>query len=153
MNNNKLSQFNEYLKKETNYFVQFLSNFEIIGLTIASIIGLSITSLTKTFTDEIIMQILEPLLSVKNWKNFRIVYGKFNLGIGLFIADMINLLFIAFTMFLLYSFFKYYLSDVMDHKVSWKTELVNVQNNNNKLLKCMVEELKLLNKKKQSNQV
>ena len=153
MNNNKLSQFNEYLKKETNYFVQFLSNFEIIGLTIASIIGLSITSLTKTFTDEIIMQILEPLLSVKNWKNFRIVYGKFNLGIGLFIADIINLLFIAFTMFMLYSFFKYYLSDVMDHKVSWKTELVNVQNNNNKLLKCMVEELKLLNKKKQSNQV
>ena len=109
MNNNKLSQFNEYLKKETNYFVQFLSNFEIIGLTIASIIGLSITSLTKTFTDEIIMQILEPLLSVKNWKNFRIVYGKFNLGIGLFIADIINLLFIAFTMFMLYSFFKYYL--------------------------------------------
>ena len=153
MNNNKLSQFNEYLKKETNYFVQFLSNFEIIGLTIASIIGLSITSLTKTFTDEIIMQILEPLLSVKNWKNFRIVYGKFNLGIGLFIADIINLLFIAFTMFMLYSFFKYYLSDVMDHKVSWRTELVNVQNNNNKLLKCMVEELKLLNKKKQSNQV
>lgn len=148
MNNNKLSKINEYLKKETNYFVQFLSNFEIIGLTIASIIGLSITSLTKTFTDEIIMQILEPLLFVKNWKNFRIVYGKFNLGIGLFISDIINLLFIAFTMFLLYSFFKYYLSDVMDHKVSWRTELVNVQNSNNKLLKCMVEELKLLNKKK-----
>ena len=153
MTNNKLSELNEYLKNETNYFVQFLSNFEIIGLTIASIIGLSITSLTKTFTDEIIMQIIEPLLSTKNWKNYRIVYGNFNLGIGLFISDIINLLFIAFTMFLFYSFFKYYLSNIMDHKVSWRTELIKVQNDNNKLLKCMIDELKLLNKKKQPNQV
>ena len=36
----------DFIKHEDKYFIEFLSNFEIIGLTIASIIGLSITSLS-----------------------------------------------------------------------------------------------------------
>lgn len=148
----------EFIKNEDKYFIEFLANFEIIGLTIASIIGLSITSLSKTFTEEIIMPFIEPLISVYDWKNYRIQLGNADLGIGLFISDLVNLLLIAFTMFIVYSFFKYYLSSIIDNKSSWRNQLIKLEKTNNNQLNNIHNELKELktvliaehNKKKQN---
>lgn len=149
---------NEFIKNEDKYFIEFLANFEIIGLTIASIIGLSITSLSKTFTEEIIMPFIEPLISVNDWKKYRIQIGNSDLGIGLFTSDLVNLLLIAFTMFIVYSFFKYYLSNIIDNKGSWRNQLIKLEETNNNQLNNIHNELKELktvlitdhNKKKQN---
>ena len=148
----------EFIKNEDKYFIEFLANFEIIGLTIASIIGLSITSLSKTFTEEIIMPFIEPLISVYDWKNYRIQIGNADLGIGLFTSDLVNLLLIAFTMFIVYSFFKYYLSNIIDNKSLWRNQLIELEKTNNNQLNNIHNELKELktvliadhNKKKQN---
>ena len=132
----------DFIKHEDKYFIEFLSNFEIIGLTIASIIGLSITSLSKTFTNEIIMRLLEPLLSVSNWKNYRLQIGNVDLGIGLFTSDIINLLIVAFVMFIVYSFFKIYVSRIIDNKSSWRTQLIKLEETNNNQLNTINDELK-----------
>ena len=51
-------------------FNRFFTNFQIIGLTIASIIGLAVSSLSKTFTEEIINAYFEPYFS-HNLKNLQ----------------------------------------------------------------------------------
>ena len=52
-----------FVEKEKKDLIDFLSGFEIIGLTIASIIGLAVSSLSKTFTEEIIMPLFGPVFS------------------------------------------------------------------------------------------
>tara|TARA_B110001452_G_C15223566_1_gene424149 strand:- start:1375 stop:1818 length:444 start_codon:yes stop_codon:yes gene_type:complete len=104
-----------FINKEKKELIDFLSGFEIIGLTIASIIGLSVSSLSKTFTDQIIMPIIQPLFS-ENWKTFTVNIGQSKLGVGLFLSDIIYLTVIIFSMFLLYSLFKTYLGSIIDNK-------------------------------------
>ena len=105
----------DFINKEKKELIDFLSGFEIIGLTIASIIGLSVSSLSKTFTDQIIMPIIQPLFS-ENWKTFTVNIGQSKLGVGLFLSDIIYLTVIIFSMFLLYSLFKTYLGSIIDNK-------------------------------------
>ena len=150
----------EFIKKEDKHFIEFLANFEIIGLTLASIIGLSITALSKTFTEEIIMPFIEPLISMYDWKNYRVQIGNADLGIGLFTSDFINLLLIALTMFIVYSFFKYYLSDVIDNKSLWRNQIIELEKTNNNELNNIHSELKELkdvliaeHKKKKQNEI
>ena len=68
VNKNIVSTFVERKKQ----LIDFLSNFDIIGLTIASIIGLSVSSVSKTFTNQIVMPMVEPYFS-DNWKK---LYNK-----------------------------------------------------------------------------
>lgn len=150
----------EFIKKEDKYFIEFLANFEIIGLTIASIVGLSITTLSKTFTEEIVMPVIEPLFLINDWKNYRIQIGDADLGIGLFTSDLINLLLIALIMFLIYSFFKYYLSDIIDNKSLWRNQLIELEKTNNNQLNNIHNEIKELKdvlieeqKKKKQNEI
>ena len=139
MNNNRIGEENNvivnFINKEKKELINFLSGFEIIGLTIASIIGLSVSSLSKTFTDQIIMPIIQPLFS-ENWKTFTVNIGQSKLGIGLFLSDVIYLTVIVLTMFLLYSLFKTYLGSIIDMK----------NNSQNKFQMKIVNELSLIRK-------
>ena len=116
----------DFIKKEKNELIDFLAGFEIIGLTIASIIGLSVSSLSKTFINQIIMPLIEPIFS-KNWKTFTINIGQSKLGMGLFLSDIIYLIFIVFTMFIIYSLFKTFLSSIIKKKYSSNKELYKFQ--------------------------
>lgn len=144
----------KFIKKEKKYFIDFLSNFEIIGLTIASILGLSIATFSKTFIEQIIMPLLEPLLEVTNWKNLKINIGSSTLGIGLVFSDLIYVLFIAFIMFITYSLFKIYLENIIDKKHQSSDKLLYYERKNSEkqdiiidLLKSIKSELICNNKK------
>ena len=144
----------KFIKKEKKYFIDFLSNFEIIGLTIASILGLSIAAFSKTFIEQIIMPLLEPLLEVTNWKNLKINIGSSTLGIGLVFSDLIYILFIAFIMFITYSLFKIYLENIIDKKHENSDKLLYYERKNSEkqdviidLLKSIKSELICNNKK------
>ena len=115
-----------FIKNEKNKLIDFLAGFQIIGLTIASIIGLSASSLSKTFTNEIIMPLIEPLFS-KNWKTFTVDVGQSKLGIGLFLSDIIYLTVVILTMFIIYSLFKTYLSNIIKKKRSSNKKLYKYQ--------------------------
>ena len=68
--------------------IYFLAAFNVIGLAVGSVMGITAVSLGKSFTNEIIMPILSPLLGTDNWKNTRLKIWKFDLGIGLFISEL-----------------------------------------------------------------
>lgn len=138
--------FNEdvvkFIKDEKKYFIDFLSNFEVIGLTIASILGLSITTFSKTFIDQIVMPLIEPMLEVHNWKNYKITIGSSTLGIGLLFSEFVYLLFIALIMFTAYSIFKIYLEDIIDKKHQQSDTLLYLKKKNSEQQQVMINELK-----------
>ena len=138
----KNNNFGEFIKKEKKYFIDFLSNFEIIGLTIASILGLSIAAFSKTFIEQIIMPLLEPLLEITNWKHYKINIGKSTLGVGLVFSDLIYVLFIAIIMFVAYSVFEVYLSNIIDKKHNQTDKLLHYQKKNIEQQKIIIDELK-----------
>ena len=143
------NNIDNFIKKEKKQLIDFLSGFEIIGLTIASIIGLSVSSLSKTFTEQIIMPLLEPLFD-KNWKTFTLNIGESKLGIGLFLSDILYLTIIVFTMYIIYSLFKTYLSNIIDKKNDSNTKLYKYQS---KMIKELSEIKKELRNNKKSNEV
>tara|TARA_Y100001958_G_C21193561_1_gene521320 strand:+ start:262 stop:696 length:435 start_codon:yes stop_codon:yes gene_type:complete len=131
----------DFIKKEEENLVEFFSSFQIISLTIASIIGISMASVSKSFTTDIVMPIIEPLFS-ENWKTYSILIGDIKLNIGLFMSEVLYLLIIVLIMFIVYSFFKNYLGKIIEKR----NETYYLQKDMIKELKEIKEELK--NKKK-----
>jgi len=121
LNNNNNTKLTDFVEKEKKELIDFFSNFNIIGLTIASVIGLAVSSLSKTFTNEIVMPLIEPYFSA-NWKTFTIQIGQSSLGLGLLLSDILYLTIIIFIMFIIYSVFKTYLSNIIDKKNSKKNK-------------------------------
>ena len=139
-----------FVEKEKKDLIDFLSGFEIIGLTIASIIGLSVSSLSKTFTEEIIMPLFGPVFS-QNFRTFKISLGYSELGIGSLISDIIYLSIIILTMFIIYSLFKTYLGSIIDKKNDSNVKLYQYQKKMIKELSDIKNELKKNNLNKNSN--
>ena len=135
-----------FINNEKKYFIDFLSNFEIIGLTIASILGLSIAAFSKTFIEQIIMPLLEPLLAITNWKNYKIHIGNSTLGVGLLFSDFIYILFIAIILFTMYSLCEVYLYDIINKKNSHNNKLLYYKKNNIEQQQKMIDELKSIKK-------
>lgn len=131
----------DFIKKEEEDLVEFFSSFQIISLTIASIIGISMASVSKSFTTDIVMPIIESLFS-ENWKTYSILIGDIKLNIGLFMSEVLYLLIIVLIMFIVYSFFKNYLGKIIEKR----NEAYYLQKDMIKELKEIKEELK--NKKK-----
>jgi len=142
-----ISTLYKFVKKEKKLLIDFFANFQIIGLTIASIIGLSVSSLSKTFTEEIILPLFGPLFS-QDLKTFTINLGYSKLGIGLFISDFIYLTITVSIMFIIYSLFKEYLNDIIDKKNDSNKRLYKYQSKMIKELSEIKNELKKNNNKK-----
>ena len=130
----------DFIEKEEEELVDFFSSFQIIGLTIASVIGISMASVSKSFTTDIIMPLIEPLFT-KSWKTYSILIGDIKLNIGLFMSEVVYLLIIVLIMFIVYSFFKNYLGKIIERR----NKLYDSQ-------KEMIEELKeIKNELKKNN--
>ena len=78
--------------------------------------GITAVSLGKSFTNEIIMPILSPILGADNWKNTRLKIWKFDLGIGLFISELIYFIITLIMFFVV----KYYLKKTIDKVIKRK---------------------------------
>lgn len=145
----KNTDFIDFLNNEQKYLIDFISDFKIIGLTIASIIGLAIASISKVFTNEILMPIIQYFFNI-NWKNIKLNIGNSNLGVGLFLSEIVNLSLIVCIMYIFYSLFKIYLSSIIVNRNSWKQVLIETQKSTLNELKSIKKELLLNNKKKQN---
>ena len=108
--------------------IYFLAAFNVIGLAVGSVMGITAVSLGKSFTNEIIMPILSPLLGTDNWKNTRLKMWKFDLGIGLFISELIYFIIITLIMFFVVKFlFKKTIDKVIERKHRWNKGLQKSQ--------------------------
>ena len=105
----------DIVKTEEHDIIDFLTSFEIIGLTVASIIGIAVSSFGKSFSEEILMPTLE-YISSNNLKSYVINIGCVRFNIGVFLKDLIYLVFTIVVMATIYSLFKKNLSIIMQKK-------------------------------------
>ena len=108
--------------------IYFLAAFNVIGLAVGSVMGITAVSLGKSFTNEIIMPILSPLLGSDNWKNTRFKIWKFDLGIGIFISELMYFIIITLIMFFIVKIlFKNIIDKVVKRKQRWDRSLKKSQ--------------------------
>ncbi len=84
-----------------NEFKEFLYEYKVIPLAIAFIMGIASTALIKSFVDNIIMPLITPFIPGGAWRTATLELGPFVISWGVFLAELINFIIIAFVVFLI----------------------------------------------------
>jgi large conductance mechanosensitive channel len=82
-------------------FKDFLTEYKVIALAVAFVMGAAITSLVTSIVNNLIMPVIKVLLPGGDWQTMTVAIGPANLGIGAFIAALINFIIIAFVVFMM----------------------------------------------------
>ena len=82
-------------------FVQFLKEYQVIGLAIAVIIGGKVGDLVKALVDQLIMPFVGILVPGGDWRamTFEIAGAKF--GIGIFAGAFLDFIIVAAVVFVI----------------------------------------------------
>jgi len=80
-------------------FKGFLQEYKVVGLAVAFIMAAATTDLVKSLVNEIIMPFVNVVLPEGGWQAATITLGPVVLGVGPFIAALINFLILAFVVF------------------------------------------------------
>lgn len=75
-------------------FWNIVTEFNVIGLTIATIVGIVATNFFKSFVDDIFMPIFSTIFGGGNWEKWNIKIGHGVIKIGPFISAIIYFLLI-----------------------------------------------------------
>ena len=92
--------FGDYLGMISE-FKEFLREYKVIGLAVAFIMGVAITALVKSLVDNIIMPVIAVALPEGGWQQATLALGPVILGIGPFLAELINFVIIALVVFII----------------------------------------------------
>lgn len=84
-----------------NEFKEFLYEYKVIPLAIAFIMGIASTALIKSFVDNIIMPLITPFIPGGAWRTATLELGPVVISWGVFLAELINFIIIAFVVFLI----------------------------------------------------
>ncbi|MEM3578984.1 MAG: MscL family protein [Candidatus Bathyarchaeia archaeon] len=78
-------------------FMDFISKYKVMGMTVAFILGLYLGALVQALVSDLIMPIITLILPDVEWETF--VLGPFR--IGHFVGALITFLIVAFVVFLI----------------------------------------------------
>lgn len=81
-------------------FMEFLKEYKVVALAIAFIMGVASTALIKSLVDNIVMPCITPFMAGGAWKTATFAIGPVQLGVGAFLAEIINFVIIAFVVFM-----------------------------------------------------
>lgn len=82
-------------------FKDFLTEYKVIGLAIAFIMGAAITALVTSLVNNIIMPVIAVLLPNGDWQTMVVDLAGIKLGVGAFLAALLNFIIIAFVIFIM----------------------------------------------------
>lgn len=82
-------------------FKEFLNEYKVVGLAVAFIMGAAVTALVKSLVDNIIMPFVSVVLPEGGWQSATVALGPVTLGVGPFLAELINFIIIAFVIFMI----------------------------------------------------
>lgn len=80
-------------------FRDFLAEYKVVGLAVAFIMGAAVTSLVNSLVNEIIMPIVSLVIPGGDWQGYVLAAGPLKLGVGAFLAALINFAVIALVVF------------------------------------------------------
>lgn len=82
-------------------FKEFLVEYKVMALAIAFVMGAAVTALVTSLVSNIIMPFVAVILPGGDWQTAVFMLGPVQLGLGAFIAALINFIIIAFVVFLM----------------------------------------------------
>jgi large conductance mechanosensitive channel len=82
-------------------FKEFLVEYKVMALAIAFVMGAAVTALVNSLVNNMIMPVVTILLPGGDWQTAVLDLGAVKLGIGAFIAALINFVIIAFVVFMM----------------------------------------------------
>jgi large conductance mechanosensitive channel len=85
-------------------FKEFLAEYKVVGLAVAFIMGAAVTTFVQSLVNNIIMPFVKVVLPGGDWQTATVALGPVDLGIGAFIAALINFVIIAFVVFIIAKF-------------------------------------------------
>jgi large conductance mechanosensitive channel len=85
--------------KVVEEFKEFIKEYKIVGLAVAFIMGLATNDLVKSLVNDIIMPLINPLISSGEWQTVTFELGPAVLGVGQFLAALLNFIILAFLVF------------------------------------------------------
>ena len=81
-------------------FLEFLENYEIIGLAIAFVIGVTVKDLVNATVDDLIMPVIGVFLPEGGWESATWTLFSIEFQVGHFFSVLIEFLIIALLIFL-----------------------------------------------------
>jgi large conductance mechanosensitive channel len=82
-------------------FMEFLKNYQVIGLAVAVIIGASAGKMVTAMVTDIIMPIIAVLTPGGDWKNAVLQAGPIKFLVGDFVGALIDFVIVALVIFLI----------------------------------------------------
>ena len=82
-------------------FKEFLNEYKVVGLAVAFIMGSAVTALVNSLVANIIMPFVALVLPNGDWQTAVVAFGPLKLGLGAFLAALINFAIIAFVVFMI----------------------------------------------------
>ncbi len=82
-------------------FKDFLTEYKVVGMAVAFIMGAAVTALVTSLVANIIMPVVALVLPNGDWQSAMLVIGPLKLGIGAFVAALINFIIIALVVFMI----------------------------------------------------
>ncbi len=82
-------------------FKDFLNEYKVVGLAVAFIMGAAVTALVNSLVANIVMPFVGLVLPNGDWQGWVLALGPLKLGVGAFIAALINFVIIAFVVFMI----------------------------------------------------
>jgi large conductance mechanosensitive channel len=101
--NKKISRGNNMVtpKGFIDEFMEFLKNYQVIGLAIAVIIGAAAGKMVTAMVNDIIMPIIAVLTPGGDWKTSVLQVGPVKFMVGDFVGALIDFVIVALVIFLI----------------------------------------------------
>ena len=82
-------------------FKAFIEEYKVLGITVAFIMGAATTNLVQSLVNNIIMPILNPILSTAGaWEEASFSFGSIVIKYGAFLSSFLNFFILALVVFL-----------------------------------------------------
>ncbi len=81
-------------------FLAFIKEYNVVGIAIAFVMGAASNSLAKSLVDDIVMPLLNPLLSGIAWQEAVLQIGPISLRWGAFLGELLHFLILAFVVYI-----------------------------------------------------
>ena len=85
-------------------FMEFLKNYQVIGLAVAVIIGAAAGKMVTAMVNDIIMPIIAVLVPGGDWKTSVLQVGPMKFLVGDFVGAVIDFIVIALVIYLIVKF-------------------------------------------------
>lgn len=80
-------------------FLGFLNEYKIVSLAVAFVMGSASTTLVNALVKDVLMPIVEPLMTSESWRQATLRLGPVNIAYGAFVAELLNFVILAFIVF------------------------------------------------------